>query len=243
MKQSNLDTQQAINVIVVDDDIVTRYLIGSALRENDIHTQECESAEALFEVLEKQRVDVIILDLVLPKVNGLDALTYLRQDSEVGIIMISSRANAEHRLNGLREGADDFLSKPVDTQELIFKVRTLASRVHHQRGQTHHAALEFGNCELSIGDNRLRCLPTQKSSSLTESEQRMLGLLIQNSGQTCSRKMLHQSISRAELTASNKRSVDTLVSRIRTKLKDVASDSQISSIRGQGYRLLVNKEP
>lgn len=226
-------------MVVVDDDIVTRYLIGSALREDDISIQECDSAEALFELLQTQRVDVIILDLVLPQVNGLDALAYLRQDSDVGIIMISSRANAQHRLDGLREGADDFLSKPVDTQELIFKVRTLASRVCSQRGFIAQSSIEFGNCELCISDNFLRCPASQKNSSLTESEQRMLALLIQSGGQTCTRKMLHQSISRAELTASNQRSVDTLMSRIRVKLKEVASDSEILSIRGQGYRLVV----
>lgn len=247
-KKSLMTSHTAVNsvatehVVVVDDDIVTRYLIGSALRENNINTHECDSAEALFQLLEKQQVDVIILDLILPKVNGLDTLTFLRQDSDVGVIMISSRANPSNRLTGLREGADDFLSKPVDTQELIFKVKSLAARVHKQRGLISHVIVEVGNCEIRLNNNALFHEKSNKTCRLTESEQRLLVLLAQHSEQTCSRKVLHQCINHAELSTSNTRSIDTLISRIRQKLNDVSCTKEIISIRGQGYRLVDKTE-
>lgn len=224
-------------VVVVDDDIVTRYLIGSELRENGFDTYECDSAEALFTLLEQQRVDVIILDLVLPNVNGLDALAFLREGSDVGIIMISSRANTAHRLDGLKEGADDFLKKPVNTRELIFKVRSLAARVRQQQGYVSQQNMTLGNCEIHLHDNVLKNTNNNHVCRLTDSEQRMLMLLSQNIKKTCSRKQLHQGISRSELSESNMRSIDTLISRIRKKLKNLSSDLEIISVRGQGYRL------
>lgn len=232
-----------IKVVVIDDDVVTRFIIGSALRdERGIAIFECESAEVLFELLEKQRVDVIILDMVLPKTNGLDALTYLREQSDVGIIMISSRANAQQRLIGLRDGADDFINKPVITDELVFKVKSLAVRVHNQRGsniaQQH---LAVGNCELIFDENTVVGADKATRCTLTESEQRILAALTQHATRVCSRKLLHQCVSRSEITMANDRSIDTLISRIRTKLKKLGCNASISSVRGQGYRLQVDE--
>lgn len=230
-------TTPAVQTALVDDDAITRFLIGSALREQSIEVSECESAEALFTLLEKQRVDVIILDLVLPQINGLDALSYLRQRSDVGVIMISSRANAAQRLTGLREGADDFISKPVATDELVFKVKSLAARVSHQHGQTDQQHLAVGNCLLLVEDNTIASADEEKRCTLTESEQRILVSLTQNATQVCSRRSLLQCISRTEISAGNDRSVDTLISRIRRKLKQLNCTASINSVRGRGYRL------
>lgn len=236
----------AVQTALVDDDAVTRFLIGSALREQAIDVSECESAETLFKLLETRRMDVIILDLVLPQVNGLDALSYLRQHSDVGIIMISSHANAAQRLTGLREGADDFINKPVVTEELVFKVQSLAMRVHHQRGQhpVDQQYLAVGNCVLRVGENTIADADADADETvhclLTEAEQRMLVLLTQNADQVCSRKTLLQCTSRTEISIGNDRSVDTLISRIRRKLKQVNCTASISSVRGRGYRLQVD---
>ena len=231
-----------VRVVVVDDDVVTRFLIGTALRdEHGIDTFECESAEALFVLLEKQRVDVIILDMVLPQINGLDALTYLREQSDVGIIMISSRANAQHRLIGLRDGADDFINKPVITDELVFKVKSLAARVHNQRGTIAQQNLIIGNCELIVDENTITSADQERCCALTEAEQRILVALVQHATQVCSRKLLHQCVSRSEITINNDRSIDTLISRIRNKLKKLGCTASITSVRGQGYRLQVDE--
>lgn len=227
-----------IKVAVVDDDAITRFLLGSALRENQMTVFECESAEDLFALLQQTRLDVIILDLVLPQVNGLDALTYLREQSDVGVIMISSRANAAQRLFGLREGADDFINKPVVADELVFKVRSLALRVHHQQGHApNQPPLTIANCELLTEEQLLVRLDRTATCPLSESEQRLLVLLVQQFPQACSRKSLLQCISRSEISLGNDRSVDTLISRIRNKLKILACSASISAVRGQGYRL------
>lgn len=224
-------------IAVVDDDAITRFLIGSALREHQMEVFECGSAEELFVLLEKQRIDVIILDMVLPQVNGLDALTYVREQSDVGVIMISSRANPQQRLYGLREGADDFISKPVLTDELVFKVKSLALRVSHQHGITEQQDLMVGNCLLVLDEGLLVRVDEENHCALTEAEQRMLTLLVQHQPQVCSRKLLLQCISRSEISFSNDRSIDTLISRIRLKLRQLGCTLSIISVRGQGYRL------
>ncbi|SKA72524.1 DNA-binding response regulator, OmpR family, contains REC and winged-helix (wHTH) domain [Thiothrix eikelboomii] len=227
-----------IKVAVVDDDAITRFLLGSALRENQMTVFECESAEALFTLLQHARLDVIILDLVLPQINGLDALSYLREQSAVGVIMISSRANAEQRLFGLREGADDFISKPVVTDELVFKVKSLALRVHHQQGYTSkQSSLALANCELLIEEQILARMDRTATCPLSEAEQRLLVLLVQQAPQACSRKSLLHCVSRSEISLGNDRSVDTLISRIRNKLRMLDCTASISAVRGQGYRL------
>ncbi|RBP48750.1 response regulator transcription factor [Arenicella xantha] len=229
-----------LNVIVVDDDVVTRYLIGSALKDAGISTQECDSAESLFELLETQRVEVIILDMVLPNVNGLSALTYVRERSDVGIIMISSRANANQRLDGLKKGADDFINKPVDTDELIWKVRRLAERVQSQRGNNEELDLKIGNCLLVVSENQLTRSDQTADCRLTDAELRLLITLLHHDAQPCSRKLLHQCISRTEVTISNDRSIDTLISRIRRKLESLNCSASIAAVRGKGYRLTID---
>ncbi|MEZ5448269.1 MAG: response regulator transcription factor [Thiolinea sp.] len=226
-------------VAIVDDDAVTRFLIGSALREHTMEVFECESAEDLFTLLQKHRVDVIILDMVLPQVNGLDALSYVREQSDVGVIMISSRANSQQRLHGLREGADDFISKPVVTAELVFKIRSLALRVNHQRGTTVEEHLTLGNCLLIPDQGLLVSMNQENHCTLTESEQRLLTLLIQHQPQVCNRKLLLQCINRSEISFGSDRSLDTLISRIRSKLQKVGCTASIDAIRGQGYRLQI----
>lgn len=224
-------------VALVDDDIVTRILIGSTLREHKITVFECGSAEELFALLQTQKVDVIILDMVLPKVNGLDALTYLRTSSEVGVIMISSRANAEQRLQGLRGGADDFIDKPVVTTELVFKVKSLAMRVNTHRGQSDQQQLAIGNSLLLVDKHVLVRADKPESCTLTDAEQKILISLAQNEAGVCSRKSLLQCVSRADTSFGNERSIDTLVSRLRTKLDKLGCDALIKSVRGQGYWL------
>ena len=180
------------------------------------------------------------LDLVLPQVNGLNALSYLRQHSDVGVIMISSCANQQQRLHGLREGADDFISKPVKTDELVFKEKSLAARVGHQHGQADRQFLAVGNCILLADEHTIARTDEKARFTLTEAEQRILVLLSQHSPQVCSRKSLLHCISRTEISMGNERSVDTLVGRIRRKLKQLDCTATISSVRGQGYRLQID---
>lgn len=230
-----------IQIAIVDDDAVTRFLIGSALREHSMRVFECGSAEALFDLLHQYKLDVIVLDLVLPNINGLDALTYLRKQSDVGVIMISSRANAQQRLSGLRDGADDFIDKPLVMDELVFKVQSLATRVHHQRGAiTKQQHISIANCQIIVDDHILINTDTKHCCSLTDSEQRLLISLTQHTSQICSRKLLAQCVRRSDITISNDRSIDTLISRIRNKLNKLDCTAAINAVRGQGYRLQID---
>lgn len=240
LTNNNKQRTSHIKVALVDDDAVTRFLIGESLLERKIEVFECGSAEALFELLEKQRIDVIVLDLVLPQIDGLDALSFIRKHSDVGVIMISSKANANQRLDGLRMGADDFIRKPVATEELVFKVESLAARVNHQQGQTKQQILSIGNCRLVVQENLIGRLDDKTSLKLTPSEQQILVLLLQNMPHICNRKSLIQCVSRSEISLSNDRSLDTLISRIRGKLKKLGCNASINAIRGQGYRLKIN---
>ena len=225
-------------VALVDDDAVLRFVVGSALRQHTMHVFECESAEALFNLLQKQKMDVIILDLILPQINGFDALTYLRAQSDVGVIMISSYADTPQRLDGLRKGADDFISKPILTDELVLKVKSLTARVNSQRGCATPQSLSIGNCQLIAKSNILVNHEQKARCDLTDSEQRILISLIQHGSQVCSRKLLLQCINRYELALDNHdRSLNTLVSRLRNKMNTVACTVSITAIRGQGYRL------
>lgn len=236
------DSFPQLQVAVVDDDAITCLLFSSALREHNIDVFECGSAEQLFGLLEQQKVDVIVLDLVLPKTNGLDALAYLREQSDVGVIMISSRANSQQRLTGLRDGADDFIDKPLNMEELVFKVQSLAMRVRHQRGsvalQPH---VTVGNCQIIVEDHIMVNTGENNCCPLTDAEQRILISLAKHTPQICSRKLLIQCVNRTDITLGNDRSLDTLISRIRSKMGQIACTASISSVRGRGYRLQIEQ--
>jgi DNA-binding response OmpR family regulator len=182
--------------------------------------------------------DLVVLDWMLPGMDGLEVLRRVRQSSPVPVLMLTARAEEVDRVIGLEVGADDYLTKPFGTRELIARVRALLRR--HERLQellaADHAegtaALRFGSLELDPGAHVAQL--EDEPLDLTRTEFGLLHLLLRNRGRAFSRTYLHDAIW-GEPAVDGDRSVDNAVLRLRKKLGPLGD--AIETVWGVGYRL------
>src|SRR5205085_2089900 len=186
----------------------------------------------------EQAPDLVVLDWMLPGLDGLDVLRRLRQQSAVPVLMLTARAEEVDRVIGLEVGADDYLTKPFGTRELIARIRALLRR--HQRLQdmvaadrsTASTALHLGALELDPDGHVSRL--DGELLDLTRTEFELLHLLLRNQGRAFSRAYLHQSVW-GEPAVDGDRSVDNAILRLRKKLGPLGD--AIETVWGVGYRL------
>jgi two-component system, OmpR family, torCAD operon response regulator TorR len=219
-------------VIIVEDEPLTRRAFAAALREAGFEAIEASDAFACRAAMRGQRPDIALVDLGLPGLDGLTLARELRERSDLGLIIVSRRAEPEARIEALDLGVDDFLVKPVHLGELVARVRS----VQRRRGAgAVHRRLQLGAFRVDL--DRRTVAGLEGEVSLTRGEFELLGKLLVGAGKIVSREELLASISAAP-TESDLRSVDVLVSRLRRKLGDSpAAPRLILTAPGFGYRL------
>jgi DNA-binding response OmpR family regulator len=219
-----------MRLLVVDDDRELRSMLQEFFQRRGF-TVECEhegTGGAVRAVSEP--FDLLILDVVLPGIDGFDVLCKVREQSQIPILMLTARGERGERIHGLELGADDYLPKPFDPEELLARVRAILRRT---------AVAADPSEALEIGE--LRLFPGSRDATfrgqwigLTAMECEILEQLIRNCGRVVSRDQLTLQLYQRESTHFD-RSVDTHVSRIRKKLGD--GRTMILSVRGTGYQL------
>lgn len=221
----------APHVLVIDDDRRIRELLSRYLSENGYRVTTADSAAAAETRMRGLEFDLLILDVMMPGRSGTDFARELRANSQIPILMLTARAEAEHRVEGLQIGVDDYLTKPFDPRELLLRIANILKR---QPAPGADAAAEIarfadltfnpGTGELSRGEETIR---------LTERERELLQVLITNSGSTVSR----MDLANAGITGSE-RAVDVQINRLRRKIEaDPANPVILQTVRGVGYRL------
>lgn len=179
--------------------------------------------------------DIIILDVMLPEMNGFDVVRTLRQKRiYTPVLMLTAKSGLEDKVTGLDCGADDYLTKPFMTKELLARLRALGRRNIATKDKT----LAFGDISLD-GDNvTLSCTRNGEKVRLSEKEYRILEYLIANSGQILSREQLAVKIWGFESEAEYN-NVEVYMSFTRKKLSFVGAKTKIKAVRGMGYELTV----
>lgn len=227
-------------ILVVDDDPVIRSLLSGYLANEGYGISEASSAEAARDILARQEVDAIMLDIRLPGADGLTLTRELRARSEIGIVLITgSRTDAVDRIIGLELGADDYIAKPFNPRELVARVKNLVRRVAHARaiGAAQEHPLEFEGWRMEPARRRL-FTPQDDEVALTDGEFRLLHALIAHSGRVLSRERLLDLL-RGRDWESSDRTIDVLIGRIRRKLRDDPSNPRfIVAVRGVGYQFI-----
>lgn len=231
------------HVVIVDDDEQIRGLLSSYLQSNGFQATAVADGRALDRLLIGTRVDLIVLDPVLPRENGWALCTRLRAEARVPVIILTARRGEFDRIHGLEIGAQDYVSKPFSPRELLARIRNVLGRWDsgQQRGTPRPERYRFANWTL---DTISRCLvdPQGRTQQLASSEYRLLEALASNGNRVVSRDKLMELTRGREMTAFD-RSIDVRVSRLRRLLgEDAREPSIIKTVYGEGYVIGVRVE-
>ncbi len=224
------------HLFVVEDDVALRDMLSSYLEKQGVVVTPMASAEEMLHRIHRVRPDLIVLDVGLPNMSGLDACRQLRAEGDrVPIIFLTARSEEIDRLLGLEMGADDYLSKPFSARELLARVRAVLRRAAFTPG----APLD-SNASIRIGDYmfEVSARSLHRGSDvriLNTVEYAMLAELTTNAGVTVSRERL-MAVSHTRREAVSLRAVDAAVVRLRKALEpEPAMPRYIQTVRGHGY--------
>lgn len=225
-------------VLIVDDELHIRKLIQAALTRADYATVEAENAKEALEKLKEERPDISLLDLGLPDRDGLELVPLFKQQSDTTLIIVSAREGTDQKVAALDLGADDYLTKPFDTDELLARVRVaLRNRLAKDGGV---ATVHAGNVEIDLIARTV--LKAGKEVHLTPKEYAVLGQLAKFPG----RVITHQQIMTHVWPNDRDHHVEYLRVLVRTLRQKLEDDPQrpriIGNELGIGYRLRFNVE-
>lgn len=217
------------HILIVDDDPGVRSLLGKYMRDKGFLTTEAADASEARKALKTFVFDLIILDVMLPNESGIDFARSLREiSSSVAILMLTAMEDAKSRILGLEAGADDYLTKPFEPQELLLRIKKLIQRV--QALQTNEDCIKFGPIKYLVKKKIL--MRDGTPITLTEQEKKLLSILISSSGVIIPREQL------ASILNINLRSIDVQIRRLRKKIEPhPKSPVFLQAVRGKGYVL------
>lgn len=220
-------------ILTVEDDERIRTAVKLALEDEGWIVDEADNGEDALELFSRNPTDVVLIDIMLPGIDGFEVCRSIRRTSDVPIVMVTARADTHDVVAGLEAGADDYLTKPFAPKELSARIRALLRRVRaSDPGNTH---LRFGDLEL-IPDEGVVTRGGQQVH-LTKTEFRLLVELASSPGRVFSREVLLERVWGYGYFGDG-RLVDVHVRRLRTKIEvDPANPRHVVTVRGLGYKL------
>jgi len=226
------------HILVVDDQPEICDLVREYLTDEGFKVSVANHGAGMREAIEREPVDLVILDLMLDGEDGLQLARELRDKSEVGIIMLTGRGETVDRIIGLEMGADDYLPKPFHLRELLARVRSVlrraASRMAEQALPGQGSVIRFAGWALDLASRELTS-PLGQEMRLTTGEFELLAAFVNHPNQVLSRDQLLD-LSRHREAGPFDRTIDVQVGRLRRKLEDDPKNpSLIKTVRGGGY--------
>ena len=223
------------HVLIVDDDAELRGMLCEYLSNEQIEVDTAPDGAAALRVIERQRPDLVLLDVSMPGLSGFDVLRRLREKWPVPVLMLTARDDVVDRVLGLELGADDYLTKPFNGRELLARIHAVLRRAQGGLQAQGPEVLELGRLALDTGMHVARV--DGEAVALTDAEYRVLEVLVRSAGRVVSRAELTQkALGRRHLGLD--RSVDTHVSNLRRKLGAIVEDTTpIFGVRGAGYMI------
>ncbi|MDX2412459.1 MAG: response regulator transcription factor [Woeseiaceae bacterium] len=223
-------------ILIIDDDRELGEMLKEFLAPDHLDVSARLNGEDGLQALQDETWDLLILDIMLPGMSGIEVLKQIRQDSDIPVVMLTARGDDVDRILGLEFGADDYLSKPFNPRELLARIKAIMrrSRPDEKRGEV----LTVGSLELDVRSRRVS--GGGESIRLTGTEFELLRCLAESPGKVVSKEQLTQQVLGRRLLPYD-RSIDTHVSNVRGKLSIAGVDNpSIRSQRGVGYLLLVD---
>ena len=224
----------AKRVLVIEDDRAIRRGVVDVLQFAGFETREVGNGREGLNLALHTRYDLMLLDLVLPGVDGLDILRQVRKARpSVPVIIVSARSREGERIEGLRLGADDYVVKPFSVRELLARVEAVLRRTPGRPLDITEIDIGAGRVDLSRREIRFK---NNTVSDLSEKEVEILRYLVQNAGRAVSREELLSSVWGLKVRGVTTRTIDMHLARLRAKLADDPRDPRIlRTVRGKGY--------
>ncbi|MDE3876442.1 response regulator [Sinorhizobium meliloti] len=225
------------HILVVDDDSRIRQMLSRYFEEEGYRVTLAGDGREMRDCLDKQSIDIILLDLVLPGEDGLTLARDLRARSDVPLIMLTGRDDVVDRVVGLEVGADDYIAKPFHLREVLARVRGVLRRRQPQASATVDLASEVYSFEGLRLDIARRQLTSDDGNEilLTTGEFDMLCVLVKHAGRVLQRELL-MDLTRGRNLEAFDRTIDAQISRLRRKIeRDASQPALIKSVRGVGY--------
>ena len=235
-----MDSTSAPHILVIDDDPSIRDLVVEYLSKNDMRVSAGASGREMFEVFDREAIDLVLLDLKLPGEDGMQLARSLRERATVPIVLLTGRNEEADRVMGLELGADDYVTKPFSPRELLARVRAVLRRYQVQatlpeRDNTRRA-FRFSGWELNLRTRRLMS-PDGSPLELSNGEFSLLSAFCRAPRRVLTRDQL-LSMSRLHEAEVYDRTIDVQIRRLRSKIeRDPASPVLIVTERGAGYLL------
>jgi two-component system OmpR family response regulator len=219
-------------LLIVDDDPHIRELLRVLLRQEGYDIHEAEDGKEALAMLEYVKVDMVILDIMMPNMNGWELCQEIRKHYDLPMLMLTAKGETMHKVKGFELGTDDYLVKPFEPQELVVRVKAVLKRYRIAVSQT----VQFG--DLQFNRKTFEVFVGDRSVTLPLKEFELLFKLASYPGKTFAREKLIEEIWGYDYEG-DERTVDVHIKRIRERFPEDEHSFKISTIRGLGYRLEV----
>ena len=223
------------NILVVEDDKNLRKLVTTYLQRNKYNTYEATNGEEALNVLDQSYIDLIVSDIMMPKMDGYELIKSLREAKyEVPILIITAKSEIEDKKEGFLLGADDYMLKPIYIEEMLLRIQVLLRRSK----SASEKKIQIG--DLLLNYNQLSVIKKDKVYNLAQKEFYLLYKLLSTPNTIFTRQELIEEVWGLE-SDSDYRTVDVHIKRIREKMKDV-DEFEIVTIRGIGYEAIIHEK-
>ena len=216
-----------MRVLIVEDDSGIADFLQLELEHEGFDVLHAEDGRKALELFESGAPDIILLDIMLPKLNGLEVLRRIRKTSRVPVIMLTARGDTLDKVSGLDSGADDYLAKPFEIEELLARMRAVM-----RRNEANDEPLKLRGIELNRDSMEVRI--HKERIALSKTEYLLLKTFIENKNVVLSRDKIISAVW-GENHYIDENSVDVYVRYLRSKIDDKAGEEYISTVRGAGY--------
>tara|TARA_Y100000768_G_scaffold311799_1_gene246398 strand:+ start:437 stop:1114 length:678 start_codon:yes stop_codon:yes gene_type:complete len=218
------------HILVVDDDEGIRSLLKKYLNENNYIITTADSSENASEKIKIIKFDLIILDIMMPGKNGLEFIVENKKNLETPIIFLTAKGQANERIEGLEQGADDYLAKPFEPKELLLRIKNILNKT---KKIDQKRIIKFENIKIDL--NKLLITKNKSDLKINATEKMILEKMINNPGKTFSREDIGKLID-----LDKERSIDVIITRLRKKIEiDPKNPKFLQTIRGVGYVLWI----
>ncbi len=221
-----------MKILIVEDDAgISDFVISELEHEGYTTSLAVNGREALVK-FESEKPDLILLDIMLPELNGLEVLRRIRAVSTVPVILETARGETIDKINGLNLGADDYIPKPFEIEELLARINALFRRVNYSTPQTRASSVK----DLTLNLDRMSFTIKDAEVQLSKTEFLLLKLLIENQSKVFSRQQIIDEIwGKNHFIDEN--TVDVYVGYLRSKISEHTKDEYIRTVRGAGYMM------